>query len=43
MNQVQKSGQGIYAVQIRNLKVGAIVVVNAYGDVFNGKGKKLQV
>ena len=41
MDQAQKSGQGIYAVQIHDLKVGAIVVVNAFGDVFNGKGEKI--
>ena len=41
MEQSQKSGQGIYAVQLQNLKVCAIVVVNAFGDVFNGKGEKI--
>ena len=41
MAQSQKSGQGIYAVQLQNLKVGAIVVVNAFGDIFNGKGEKI--
>ena len=41
MDQSQKSGQGIYAVQLQNLKVGAIVVVNAFGDIFNGKGEKI--
>ena len=41
MEQAQKSGLGIYAFQIQDLKVGAIVVVNAFGDVFNGKGEKI--
>ena len=41
MEQAQKSGLGIYAIQIQDLKVGAIVVVNALGDVFNGKGEKI--
>lgn len=41
MDQAQKSGVGIYAVEINGLKVGAIVVVNAFGDVFNGKGEKI--
>ena len=41
MDQAQKSGQGIYSVQIKDLKVGAIVVVNAFGDIFNGKGEKI--
>lgn len=41
MAQCQKSGIGIYAVQIGELKVGAIVIVNALGDVFDGKGNKI--
>ena len=41
MEQAQKSGLGIYAIQIQDLKVGAIVVVNALGDVFNGKNEKI--
>ena len=32
-----KSGIGSYAVRIDELKVGAIVVVNALGDIFNWK------
>ncbi len=37
-----KSGVGSYAVQIGELKVGAIVVVNALGDVYDYKtGKKV--
>lgn len=41
MEQCQKSGLGIYAVEIQGLKIGAIVVVNSFGDVFNGKGEKI--
>lgn len=41
MEQSQKSGIGIYAVEIKGLKVGALVVVNAFGDVFNGKREKI--
>lgn len=37
-----KSGLGCYAVQIGDLKIGAIVAVNALGDIFDVKtGKKL--
>lgn len=41
MEQSQKSGIGAYAVQIGKLKVGAIVIVNAFGDVFDDKGNKI--
>lgn len=41
MEQCSKSGLGMYAVQIGELKVGAIVIVNAFGDVFDGKGNKI--
>lgn len=41
MAQSQKSGLGIYAVQTGDLKVGAIVIVNAFGDVFDNKGNKI--
>lgn len=37
----QKSGLGTYAVEIGDLKIGAIVVVNAFGDVFDEKGNKI--
>lgn len=37
MNRCCKSGIGSYAIQIEDVKVGAVVVVNAYGDVFNHK------
>lgn len=39
--QCMKSGVGMYAVDINGLKVGAIAVVNALGDIFNSKGKKI--
>ena len=41
MEQSQKSGLGTYAIQIGDLKVGAIVIVNAFGDVFDSKGNKI--
>ncbi len=41
MAQSQKSGMGIYAVEIGQLKVGAVVIVNAFGDVFDDKGNKI--
>ena len=42
MERCMKSGIGSYAVQIGDLKVGALVAVNALGDVFDWKtGKKL--
>ena len=41
MEQSQKSGLGVYAVQVVELKIGAIVAVNAFGDVFDNKGNKI--
>ena len=41
MEQSQKSGLGVYAVQVGELKIGAIVTVNAFGDVFDNKGNKI--
>lgn len=41
MEQSQKSGLGMYAVQIGELKVGAVVIVNAFGDVFDKNGNKI--
>lgn len=35
MDYCMKSGIGSYAIQIGELKIGAIVVVNALGDVYN--------
>ena len=40
MKQSQKSGIGYYAVQVGELKIGAVVVVNALGDIY-AKGKKI--
>ena len=37
MDYCMKSGIGSYAIQIGELKVGAVVVVNALGDVFDWK------
>ena len=40
--QGQKSGIGYYALQVGDLKVGAVAVVNAYGDVYDyDSGEKL--
>ncbi len=40
MKRSQKSGIGYYAVQAGKLKLGAVVVVNALGDIYAG-GKKI--
>lgn len=40
--QGQKSGIGYYAVQLGALKVGAVAVVNAFGDIFDPRtGQKI--
>ena len=42
MDYCMKSGVGSYAIQIGELKIGAVVVVNALGDVYDWKtGKQL--
>lgn len=42
MDTCMKAGVGSYAVQIGALKIGAVVVVNALGDVFDWKtGKRI--
>ena len=42
MKQAMKSGIGSYAIQIGDLKIGAVVVVNALGDVYDWKtGKEI--
>lgn len=42
MDYCMKSGIGSYAVQVGDLKVGAIVAVNALGDIYDWKsGKKV--
>jgi len=40
MARAQKAGIGYYAVQLGDLKVGAVVVVNAFGDIFDYKTAK---
>ncbi len=37
MDYCMKSGIGSYAIQIGDLKIGAVVVVNALGDIYNWK------
>ena len=39
MRQAQKSGVGIHAVQVGDLQIAAIVIVNAFGDVFKDGNK----
>lgn len=42
MKRGQKSGIGYYAMQLGELQVGAVVVVNAFGDVYDYKnGQKI--
>lgn len=42
MKQAQKAGLGIYAAQVGQLKIAAVVVVNALGDVFDSRnGEKI--
>ena len=42
MEFAMKTGIGSYAVQIGELKIGAVVVVNALGDIFDSKtGKRI--
>ena len=42
MQQSMKAGIGYYAMQVGELKVGAVVVVNALGDIYSTKnGKKI--
>lgn len=40
MEQSSKSGLGIHAIQLGQLKVAAVVVVNAFGDIFEN-GEKI--
>ena len=35
MKQAMKSGLGVHAIQVGDLKIAAIVVVNAFGDIFD--------
>ena len=42
MKQAMKAGLGIHAIQVGELKIGAVVVVNAFGDIFNPEnGQKI--
>ena len=42
MKQAMKAGLGIHAVQLGELQIAAVVVVNAFGDVFNPEnGQKI--
>ena len=42
MKQAMKAGLGIYAAQMGELKIGAVVAVNALGDIFNPEnGRKI--
>lgn len=41
MERAMKSGLGTYAIEAGDLKVGAIVAVNALGDIYNSEGKQI--
>ena len=41
LDYAMKSGIGFYALQIGNLKVGAVVSVNAFGDIFDYDSGKM--
>ena len=42
LKRAQKCGIGYYAVQVEELKIGAVVIVNALGDIFDFRnGKKI--
>ncbi len=41
MKQSTKSGIGYYAVEVGGLRMGAAVIVNAWGDISDTKGKKI--
>lgn len=42
MKQAMKAGLGIHAVQVGELQIAAVVVVNAFGDIFNPEnGQKI--
>ena len=41
MDHAMKSGLGTYALQMGDLKVGAVVAVNAVGDIYDPDGKKI--
>ena len=41
MNRAMKSGLGVYAVKFGDLKIAALVVVNALGDVYDERNGKI--
>ena len=41
MKQSTKSGVGYYAVEVGALKMGAAVIVNSWGDIYDTHGKKI--
>lgn len=41
MERAMKSGFGTYAIQAGNLKVGALVAVNALGDIYGTDGRQI--
>jgi L-aminopeptidase/D-esterase-like protein len=41
MQRASKSGIGIFAAQIGQLQIGAVVVVNAIGDIYSHDGKRI--
>lgn len=42
MKQATKAGLGIHAIQVGDLKIAAVVIVNAFGDIFNSEnGQKI--
>ena len=42
MSRAQKSGLGVFAIQVGEIKIAAIVVVNAVGDIFDERtGQKI--
>lgn len=40
MKQAMKSGLGVHAIQVGDLKIAAVVVVNAFGDIFDSSNAK---
>ena len=41
MERAMKSGFGTYAIQAGDIKVGALVAVNALGDIYDANGKQI--
>lgn len=40
MKQAMKSGLGVHAIQVGDLKIAAVVVVNAFGDIFDSSNAR---